>query len=74
LEQPTASGILEINPRHPLIKVLAAGAGKPGASDTLAAAAQLLLDQARIIDGELPADPAAFSRRMADVMTAALSS
>ena len=72
LEQPPASGILEINPRHPLIKGLAA-AGKPGASDTLADAAQLLLDQARIIDGELPADPAAFSRRMADVMAAALS-
>ena len=73
LEQPPASGILEINPRHPLIKGLAAVAGKPGASDTLADAAQLLLDQARIIDGELPADPAAFSRRMADVMAAALS-
>ena len=73
LEQPPASGILEINPRHPLIKGLAAAAGKPGASDTLADAAQLLLDQARIIDGELPADPAAFSRRMADVMAAALS-
>ncbi len=73
LEQPPASGILEINPRHPLIKGLAAAAGKPGASDTLASAAQLLLDQARIIDGELPADPAAFSRRMADVMAAALS-
>ena len=73
LEQPPASGILEINPRHPLIRGLAAAAGKPGASDTLADAAQLLLDQARIIDGELPADPAAFSRRMADVMAAALS-
>ena len=74
LEQPPASGILEINPRHPLIKILAAAAGKPGASDSMADAAQLLLDQARIIDGELPADPAAFSRRMADVMAAALSS
>ena len=73
LEQPPASGILEINARHPLIKGLAAAAGKPGASDTLADAGQLLLDQARIIDGELPADPAAFSRRMADVMAAVLS-
>ena len=73
LQQPPASGILEINPRHALIKVLAAGAGKPGASDSMSDAAQLLLDQARIIDGELPADPAAFSRRMADVMAAAMS-
>jgi molecular chaperone HtpG len=56
-----------------LIKVLAAGAGKAGASDSMSDAAQLLLDQARIIEGELPADPAAFSRRMADVMAAALS-
>jgi len=73
LEQPPENGILEINPHHPLIKVLAAGAGKAGASDSMSDAAQLLLDQARIIEGELPADPAAFSRRMADVMAAALS-
>ena len=73
LDKPSANGILEINPRHALIKVLAAGAGKPGASESMSDAAQLLLDQAKIIEGELPADPAAFSRRMANVMAAALS-
>ena len=67
-----AAGVLEINPRHPMIKALAQGATRPGASDTLAGTAQLLLDQARIIEGELPADPAAFSRLLTEVMTAAL--
>ena len=32
-------------------------------------AAQLLLDQAFILEGEPVADPAAFARRMAEVMT-----
>jgi molecular chaperone HtpG len=73
LDKPPANGILEINPRHALIKVLAEVSGKPGASKSMSDAAQLLLDQARIIEGELPANPAAFSRRMANVMAAALS-
>ena len=31
-------------------------------------AAHLLLDEARILDGELPTDPRAFSQRLARVM------
>jgi len=31
-------------------------------------AAHLLLDEAKILDGELPADPRAFSQRLARVM------
>lgn len=61
--------ILEINPRHPLIHHLAARAGVgPSAKPDLAEAAYLLLDQARIIEGEPVADPAAFARRMTAVM------
>jgi molecular chaperone HtpG len=60
--------ILEINPRHALIRALAARAQIKGAVDALADASHLLLDQARIADGEPPADPAAFSRRLAEVM------
>ncbi len=71
--ETASTGILEINPRHPLIKALAAGAGEPGASDSMADTAQLLLDQARIIEGELPNDPSGFSRRMADVMAMAMA-
>lgn len=60
--------ILEINPSHPLIRRLAERATQPGAVDALADAAQLLLDQARIVEGEAPADPQAFARRLAAVM------
>jgi molecular chaperone HtpG len=67
-----AAPILEINADHDLIKALAAQAGKPGATDDLADAAQLLFDQARIAEGELPVDPAAFSRRIAAVMAKGL--
>jgi len=62
--------ILELNPKHPLIQALNAKAGTDGTGD-LGAAPGLLLDQARIMEGETPADPAEFARRMADVMAKA---
>ena len=68
-----ASRILEINPDHKLIVALAARADQPGALDALKDPALLLLDQARILEGELPADPAAFARRMADLMEKGLA-
>ena len=68
-----APRILEINPRHPLIKALAGRAKKKGAADELSDAARLLLDQAWIAEGEPLADPAAFAQRLADVMTKALA-
>jgi molecular chaperone HtpG len=63
-----AKRILEINPTHPLIRRLAEMAGKDGAATGLNDAAWLLLDQARIIEGEQLPDPAAFSRRLAVMM------
>ncbi len=63
--------ILEINPKHGLIKNMAGAAAKGGAADDLADLAFLLLDQARIIEGEALPDAAAFSRRMATVMAKA---
>ena len=74
---PEAAGvtarILEINPRHPLVKALAARAEGEGAADALSDAAHLLLDQARILEGEGPTDPAAFARRLSDVMVRAVA-
>jgi molecular chaperone HtpG len=61
-EQPR---ILEINPRHPLILRLADAAGQAGHADCVAEIAHLLLDQARIVEGEPVADPQAFARRLA---------
>ncbi|MBL8659106.1 MAG: molecular chaperone HtpG [Rhodospirillales bacterium] len=65
----TVQRILEINPAHPLIHRLAArtGAGDAATSE-LADAAFLLLDQARILEGEPVVDPGAFARRMTAMM------
>lgn len=54
--------MLKINPRHPLIRRLAAQATTlPDAAGT----AGLLLDLARVQDGDTPRDPAAFARKVA---------
>ncbi|MBR1287512.1 molecular chaperone HtpG [Bradyrhizobium sp. AUGA SZCCT0177] len=50
--------ILEINLRHPLVAAIA------GAKDAAADLSFLLLEQAQILDGELPEDPAAFASRL----------
>jgi molecular chaperone HtpG len=60
--------ILELNPRHRLIERLAASIGESGASDQLAEYAWLLLDQARILEGEQLPDPPAFARRLAELL------
>ena len=64
-----APRVLEINPKHPLIRALAERSTQKGASDALEDTAFLLLDQARIAEGEPLPDPAEFSRRLAGVMT-----
>ncbi|WP_150496442.1 molecular chaperone HtpG [Roseibium aquae] len=71
----TASArVLELNPDHAIVRKMFERAQKPEAGNDalLQDAAHLLLDQARIADGEEPVDPAAFARRMATVMTYAL--
>ena len=65
--------ILEINPRNALVAALAARAKAKPTDPALGLAAKLLLDQARIIEGESLPDPAAFARRMTETMTQALA-
>ena len=65
--------ILELNPRHKLIERLAATVGEAGASDELSEFAWLLLDQARIMEGEQLPDAAAFARRLSTVLERGLS-
>lgn len=65
--------VLEVNPDHPLISRMAALAAGNANAQTLNDAARLLLDQARIIQGEPVPDPAAFARRMAVFMERGLA-
>jgi molecular chaperone HtpG len=55
---PITKPVLEINMRHPLVAAVAA------AGDAAADLSLLLLEQAQILDGELPEDPAAFASRL----------
>ena len=65
--------VLEINAKHPLIIALAGISGVDGAGTKVSDAAWLLLDQARILEGEALPDPTAFVRRMADLMAKGVS-
>ncbi len=53
--------ILEINPRHRLVAVLAE---RLAGGASVAEEAQLLFDLARLQDGDMPLDPSAFARRV----------
>jgi len=64
--------VLEINPNHALTKALAGLVAKEGASAALEDASHLLLDQARILEGEPLPDPTSFSRRLAGILTKTL--
>jgi len=60
--------VLEINAGHRLIREMAKHAGAEGASDLLTDRIWLLLDQARILEGDAVIDPNAFARRLASVL------
>ncbi|MGH7160207.1 MAG: molecular chaperone HtpG [Acetobacteraceae bacterium] len=64
---PSPPPILEINPRHPLMLALAATGG------SLAGEAEILLDLARVQEGESPADPARFAGRVASALALSLA-
>jgi molecular chaperone HtpG len=59
---PATKPILEVNMRHPLVAAMAAD--KESARDL----SFLLLEQAQILDGELPDDPAAFANRLNELV------
>jgi molecular chaperone HtpG len=58
-----AKPILELNMRHPLVRAVA-HAKLAARDDDVAELSALLLDQAMILDGEAPDDPAAFAARL----------
>ncbi|HTI03210.1 MAG TPA: molecular chaperone HtpG [Acidisoma sp.] len=58
---------LDINPRHPWIEALAMRAAM---GESIEEEARLLLDLARVQEGEAPMEPAAFIRRVVSAITA----
>jgi len=67
--RPTWGGApsLEINPRHPWIDSLATRAAQ---GEVIEEEARLLLDLARVQEGDAPSEPAAFIRRVVGAITA----
>lgn len=66
--------ILEINPKHPLVTKLAdAAKDSTDSNSAIDDAAHMLLDQARILEGESPLDPQAFARRVSQMMEKGLA-
>ena len=62
-----APRVLEINGSHPVIAALAKAVSS-GKGDAVADASWLLLDQARIQEGETLSDPTAFAKRLGEVL------
>jgi molecular chaperone HtpG len=60
--------ILEVNLRHPLVAAIA------GHKEAAADLSLLLLEQAQILDGELPEDPAGFANRLNQLVLRGLAS
>jgi molecular chaperone HtpG len=72
--QERASGakpVLELNMRHEIVKALARSVEEKKEAD-VADLSALLLAQAQILDGEVPSDPAAFARRLNDLIVRGL--
>ncbi len=64
--------VLEINPAHPLIAALAAKIGHADKA-ALADIIWLIFDEARLLDGEKPANAAEFAARLTRVLTKAVA-
>lgn len=64
--------ILEVNPTHAMVARLGTLAADDAHAQDVAEAAHLLLDQARILEGENVPDPAAFAQRLNRFVTRGL--
>jgi molecular chaperone HtpG len=64
--------VLEINGSHPVVAALAKAVSS-GKGEAVADASWLLLDQARIQEGETLNDPTSFAKRLGEVLSKAFS-
>ena len=62
---PSPPPVLEINPRHAVIRNLAHHAAN---KELVQDSARTLLDLARVQEGDLPPDPSAFARRVTGLL------
>ncbi len=67
-EVPGHKRILEINPSHPVIEAMQSILEKDGANPILGEYARLLYDQAVLLEGSKPKDPAAFAKSISKLM------
>jgi molecular chaperone HtpG len=67
---PDTKKILEINPDHPLFSVMNDQFEEEGKTEALEEYIGLLYDQALLLEGSRPKDPAAFAKTMARLMVA----
>ncbi len=65
--------ILEYNPRHPLLVAMAGMIGDPDRNPEFDELARLLLDQARVVEGEPLPDPGAYARRLGRFLARAVT-
>lgn len=72
-EVPDVKPILELNPDHPLLERLKEIFEADGTDARIGEYAELLYAQARLAEGGALEDPAAFSRKVAELMVSALS-
>jgi molecular chaperone HtpG len=73
-EVPKAKRVLEVNPAHPLLSRLQVLHAAHGADERFRRYAELLHGQAILAEGGTPPDPAAFSRRLAELLVEAAGS
>ena len=70
---PESKPTLEINPSHPLLIKLREISEQDAEDARIAEYAHLLYGQSMLAEGRNLSDPAAFSRRIAELMTSALA-
>ena len=72
-EVPQSKRILELNPDHPAVQALRSIHEKSPADPRIEAYGRLLYDEAVIAEGSRVKDPAAFARRVNDLMVKVLT-
>ena len=74
LNQGVSLKIMEINPDHKLIKKLTKMSKNKDSLGKVEDVALLLYEQSRIVEGDKPSDPIAFSKKLIETLTASVDS